>query len=92
MCIGGGTLDSRMVEERAIAVSNFVGGQVSSTKTIADFSTTLSQDASARRNNTVGVNLEEEATKMMQYQRSYEAAAQIIKTSQRMWDALISAV
>ena len=84
--------DGIRVEERGIAVSNFVGGQVSSTKTIADFSTTLSQDASARRNNTVGVNLEEEATKMMQYQRSYEAAAQIIKTSQRMWDALISAV
>lgn len=39
-----------------------------------------------------GVNLDEEAVKLIQFQQAYQAAAQLITASQRTFDALISAI
>jgi len=39
-----------------------------------------------------GVNLDEEAANMMQYQQAYQAAAQIISSANQMFNVLITAV
>lgn len=44
------------------------------------------------RSSISGVNLDEEAAKLIQYQQAYQAAAQIIRASQTIFDALLQSV
>src|SRR5882757_2203213 len=52
----------------------------------------VNQSAVDTRNNLSGVNLDEEAAKMVQYQQAYSACAQLIQTSNTMFNSLISAI
>lgn len=40
----------------------------------------------------VGVNLDEEAAKLIQFQQAYQAAAQLISTSQTLFDTLLASI
>ena len=51
----------------------------------------MQDDAVAQRQNAMGVNLDEEAANMLRYQQAYQAAAQLIKIANEMFDAIISA-
>jgi flagellar hook-associated protein 1 FlgK len=53
---------------------------------------TVNQNATTARNNTSGVNLDQEAAKMLQYQQAYQAMAQVIQASNQMFTSLISAI
>lgn len=46
--------------------------------------------ASATRESISGVNLDEEAVKLLQYEKAYQASANAISTASRMLDALLS--
>ncbi len=74
----------------ALAVSE-VGVRTQSAKT----SSTISQAvASAAKNNlttNVGVNLDEEAAALIQYQQSYQAAAKVLQVAQALFDSLMQA-
>jgi len=52
----------------------------------------VNQSATDTRNNLSGVNLDEEAAKMVQYQQAYSACAQLIQTSTTMFNSLLSAI
>ena len=52
----------------------------------------VNQSAKDARNNLSGVNLDEEAAKMVQYQQAYQACAQMIQVSDTMFKSLITAV
>jgi flagellar hook-associated protein 1 FlgK len=52
----------------------------------------VNQSATEARSNLSGVNLDEEAAKMVQFQQAYQACAQLIQTSGTMFNALISAI
>lgn len=52
----------------------------------------VNKSAVDTRNNLSGVNLDEEAAKMVQYQQAYSACAQLIQVSNTMFSSLISAV
>jgi flagellar hook-associated protein 1 FlgK len=45
-----------------------------------------------QRSSISGVNLDEEAAKLVQYQQAYQASAQLIQVSQRIFDTLIQSV
>jgi len=45
--------------------------------------------AQASRESAVGVNLDEEAANLIRFQQAYQAAAQVIQMSQRLFDTLI---
>jgi flagellar hook-associated protein 1 FlgK len=51
----------------------------------------VADDAQALLDNTVGVTLDTEAADLIRFQQSYQAAAQIIKVSQDIFDMLIAA-
>ena len=51
----------------------------------------VKDDAQALLDNTVGVTLDTEAADLIRYQQSYQAAAQIIKVSQDIFDTLLAA-
>ena len=51
----------------------------------------IKDQAEASREASVGVNLDEEAADLIRFQQAYQAAAQVIQISQRMFDTLIQA-
>jgi flagellar hook-associated protein 1 FlgK len=51
----------------------------------------VNRSAVDTRNNLSGVNLDEEAAKMVQYQQAYSACAQLIQASGTMFNSLLSA-
>jgi len=55
----------------------------------AQVSTNLAQNAEAARASISGVNLDEEAAKLLQYQQAYQASAKMIQIAQSIFDTLI---
>ena len=53
---------------------------------------TVKQNATTARNNVSGVNLDQEAAKMLQFQQAYQAMAQVIQASNQMFTSLITAI
>ena len=53
---------------------------------------TVNQSATDARNNLSGVNLDDEAAKMLQYQQAYQACAQMIQASNTIFNSLITAI
>ena len=54
-----------------------------------DAMTVIHDQAEASKQSAVGVNLDEEAADLIRFQQAYQAAAQVIQMSQRMFDTLI---
>jgi flagellar hook-associated protein 1 FlgK len=54
-------------------------------------SAAVSADAEASRSAKAGVNLDEEAARLIQYQQSYQAAAKMLQVAQSVFDALLKA-
>ena len=48
-------------------------------------------DTVAANDQVSGVNLDEEAANMMRYQQAYQAAAQVIRVTQELFQTLMSA-
>jgi flagellar hook-associated protein 1 FlgK len=52
----------------------------------------VNQSATDARNNVSGVNLDEEAAKMLQYQQAYQACAQMIQASNTIFNSLLASI
>jgi flagellar hook-associated protein 1 len=52
----------------------------------------VNQAATDARSNLSGVNLDEEAAKMLQYQQAYQACAQMIQTSNTVFQTLLTSI
>ena len=51
----------------------------------------IRDQAMESRDSKVGVNLDEEAANLIRFQQAYQAAAQVIQMSQRLFDTLLQA-
>ncbi len=69
-----------------------VGSRASSAKVASNQSSAMLTNATAARDSVSGVNLDEEAARLLQMQQAYQAAARLISTSQSMFTTLIEAV
>ncbi|MEZ5739200.1 MAG: flagellar basal body rod C-terminal domain-containing protein [Burkholderiaceae bacterium] len=67
-----------------------IGGRAFTAANDLQQSTTWQQSAVSARDSVSGVNLDEEAARLIQYQQAYQAAAKVIATSQDMFDTLMS--
>jgi flagellar hook-associated protein 1 FlgK len=74
----------------ASVLSN-IGVRVQSAKSASAISGAIAQDAQTARSNSAGVNLDEEAARLIQYQQSYQAAAKILQVAQSIFDTLLQA-
>lgn len=68
-----------------------IGVRVQSAQTSADMSAAVSSDAEAARSAKSGVNLDEEAARLIQFQQSYQAAAKMLQVAQTVFDTLLKA-
>lgn len=93
--VGGSTLANGTVtpgktitDAYASALSD-IGVRVQSAQTAASISDSAASQAESARANKAGVNLDEEAAKLIQYQQSYQAAAKMLQVAQQVFDTLL---
>ena len=72
---------------RSIALS--VGSQLVSGRLVEVSATSMRDAARAAEDELSGVNLDEEASRLMEQQQAYKAAAQILQTARQMFDTLV---
>jgi flagellar hook-associated protein 1 FlgK len=75
----------------ASALAN-IGVSVQSAMAAATQSDAISSAATTAASNQSGVNLDEEAARLIQYQQSYQAAAKMLQVAQTVFDSLLLAV
>ncbi len=66
-----------------------IGVRVQSAKTSAQMSASAAADATAANAASTGVNLDEEAARLIQFQQSYQAAAKMLQVAQSVFDTLL---
>jgi len=66
-----------------------IGVRVQGARSSADISQGMAASAEAQRVSQAGVNLDEEAARLMQFQQSYQAAAKILQVAQSLFDTLL---
>ncbi len=67
-----------------------VAVRVQGAQTSAQMSASASAAAKAANDDVAGVNLDEEAARLIQYQQSYQAAAKLLQVAQTVFDALLA--
>ena len=88
-----GTLSrGQTVNEAYAAAMADIGARVQGADYLAQVSTSVASDAEATRASQAGVNLDEEAARLMQFQQGYQAAAKVLQTAQNLFDQLLSIV
>lgn len=66
-----------------------IGTRVQSASVISDISTAVAAQAEQQRASQAGVNLDEEAAKLIQFQQAYQAAAKMLQVAQSLFDTLL---
>ena len=66
-----------------------VGVKVQSARAGAEISQGVAASARAQQTGQAGVNLDEEAARLLQFQQSYQAAAKILQVAQSLFDTLL---
>ena len=66
-----------------------VGVRVQTQRTSESISASVKADAESARSAQAGVNLDEEAARLIQYQQAYQACAKIIQVAQSTFDTLL---
>jgi len=87
---GSNAASQSITDAYASALAN-IGVRVQGGKTAASISAAAASQAESTRANQAGVNLDEEAAKLIQYQQSYQAAAKILQVAQAIFDTMLQA-
>ena len=66
-----------------------VGVRVQGARTAAEISQSVASQAEDQRTSEAGVNLDEEAARLLQFQQSYQAAAKVLQVAQSLFDTLL---
>ena len=69
-----------------------VGTRTQSAQYAAQVSGSIADSLEANRTAVSGVNLDEEAAKLIQYQQAYQASAKVLQIAQNIFDSLISVI
>lgn len=83
-----GSAGATITDAYAGAIAD-IGVRVQGGKTAATLSSAAASDAETSRANQAGVNLDEEAAKLIQFQQSYQAAAKILQVAQSLFQTLL---
>lgn len=74
------------------AMVSKVGAQAQQAQSQLNAETSIRNTDQSQRDSISGVNLDEEAASMMQFQQAYQAAAQVIAASNTLFNSLLSAL
>jgi flagellar hook-associated protein 1 FlgK len=76
--------------DAAVALKTRVGSAAQSAEGNSELQRLTANDVDTQRASAFGVSLDEEAAQLIRFQQSYQAAAQIIRVSNEIFDTLIS--
>jgi flagellar hook-associated protein 1 FlgK len=85
----GKIVDGQTPAESFAATLATLGGQARTATLDSSIQGNIRNDAVAAEQSYSGVNLDEEAANMMQYQQAYQAAAKVIAAAQTVFDTLL---
>jgi flagellar hook-associated protein 1 FlgK len=85
--LGGFTL-----EDSFLSLVGDIGSQALNAQDQSTFKQALLTQAQARRESVSGVNIDEEMTKLIQFQRAFESSSLLIRTVDEMYQSLIDMV
>lgn len=83
-------VDGQTVTDAYANAMSEVGVRVQGANASADTSATVAARATAEMAGATGVNLDEEAARLIQFQQSYQAAAKVMQTAQTLLDTIIN--
>jgi len=86
---GGGFTPGSTINDTYAAAMSDIGARVQSANYLSSVSTSVASDAETTRSGQAGVNLDEEASRLMQFQQGYQAAAKVLQTAQTLFDELM---
>ncbi|GIX25747.1 MAG: flagellar hook-associated protein FlgK [Caldimonas manganoxidans] len=66
-----------------------VGIRVQGAQSSAEMSKTIAREAQVARDELSGVNLDEEAARLIQFQQAYQAAAKVLQVAQQVFDTIL---
>jgi flagellar hook-associated protein 1 FlgK len=75
-----------------VSLFSEVGTRVQGAQFAAEFSSQVATTAETARANVAGVNLDEEAARLLQYQQAYQAAAKFLQVAQSTFDSLLQTI
>jgi flagellar hook-associated protein 1 FlgK len=75
-----------------VSVISSLGTQVQSAKFAAEFTAQVATSTKGARSSQAGVNLDEEAARLLQFQQSYQASAKFMQIAQSTFDTLLQTV
>ena len=86
---GGAVVPGMNVTDAYASALGTIGVRVQSGKAAADQSASIAADAKTAVSQKAGVNLDEEAARLIQYQQSYQAAAKMLQIAQSLFDSVL---
>lgn len=88
--LANGTLvPGRSITDAYASALSDIGVRVQSAKSASGISSAIASTAEAARANKAGVNLDEEAARLIQFQQSYQAAAKMLQVARDVFDTLL---
>ncbi|MEO7150797.1 MAG: flagellar basal body rod C-terminal domain-containing protein, partial [Burkholderiaceae bacterium] len=82
-------LDGETLTEAYASVLAGIGVRVQGARLTSEMSESIATSAQTAQTSKSGVNLDEEAARLMQYQQSYQAAAKMLQVAQTVFDSLL---
>ena len=86
------TFDGVPLSEGYSSLISNLGTRVQGAKFAASYSDTIATSAEAARSSVSGVNLDEEAARLLQFQQAYQAAAKYMQMAQTNFDTLLQSL
>lgn len=86
------TFEGVPLSDGYVSLFSDIGTRVQGSKFAADFSGQIATAAETARTNVSGVNLDEEAARLLQYQQAYQASAKFLQIAQSTFDSLLQTV
>jgi flagellar hook-associated protein 1 FlgK len=87
----GTVTGGRSLSEAYAQTLSEIGVRVQSAHAAAEMSAAVAKDARQAQQATAGVNLDEEAARLIQFQQAYQAAAKVLQVAQSTFDIMLNA-
>lgn len=85
----GTTAPGVTINDAYAAAMSEIGARVQGATYLSGVSTSVAADAETTRAGQAGVNIDEEAARLMQFQQGYQAAAKVLQAAQTLFDELL---
>jgi flagellar hook-associated protein 1 len=86
------TFEGVPLSDGYVSLFSDIGTRVQGAEFAASFSGQIATTAETARANVAGVNLDEEAARLLQYQQAYQASAKFLQIAQSTFDSLLQTV